>query len=123
MNTMQQMVRDFHRKCHSVSRDKPELPPPEMLLLRARLIVEEAGEFLKAATHQDMIEMIDALCDILYVTFGAADVMGVDLQPFFEEIQRSNMTKSDIDVSGKISKGVDYEPPNLLPILRSQEAT
>ncbi len=117
---MQQMVKDFHRKYDILSRDKITLPDPAILLLRSRLIVEEAGEFLNAATHQNLVEMIDALVDILYVTFGTADVMGVDLQPFFEEVQRSNMSKMGKDASGKIQKGPNYSPPDLVKVLQSQ---
>lgn len=117
---MQQMVKDFHLKFGNVSSSTVEIPSPSMLLLRSRLIVEESGEFLKAATHDDMIGMIDALCDILYVTFGTADSMGVDLEPFFNEVQRSNMSKEGNDSSGKICKGPNYSPPNLLPILIEQ---
>lgn len=120
MNPMQQMVQDFHRKYDNPSLDNPELPDDATLVLRARLIVEEAGEFLKAASHKDMIEMVDALCDILYVTFGTADVMGVDLEPFFNEVQRSNMTKEGKDDSGKIQKGPNYSPPDLRSILAHQ---
>jgi len=120
MNSMQQMVKDFHQKYDILSRDEITLPSPATLLLRSRLIVEEAGEFLSAATHQNIVEMIDALVDILYVTFGTADVIGVDLQPFFEEVQRSNMTKMGKDASGKIQKGPDYSPPDLVSVLQSQ---
>ena len=120
MNVMQSDVRAFHRKYLTISKNTPELPEAKMLLLRSRLIVEEAGEFLKASTHDDMIEIVDALCDILYVTFGAADALGVDLEPLFNEVQRSNMTKEGVDESGKIQKGPNYSPPNLAPILRSQ---
>lgn len=120
MNTMQKMVRDFHRKYDTISSDTVELPSAEMNMFRARLIVEEAGEFLKAATHKDVVEMVDALCDILYVTFGTADVMGVDLEPLFNEVQRSNMTKEGKDESGKIRKGPNYSPPDLRSLLIKQ---
>jgi len=106
-----------------LSRDEITLPDSSTLLFRSRLIIEEVSEFLNAATNQDMIEMIDALVDILYVTFGTADVMGVDLQPFFEEVQRSNMTKMGKDASGKIQKGMNYDPPQLSSILEKQSLT
>lgn len=121
MNPMQTMVHDFHNKCGVEGFIRPTVPDPRTLLLRARLIVEEAGEFLKAASHEDMVEMIDALCDILYVTFGTADVMGVDLEPFFNEVQRSNMTKEDKDASGKVRKGPDFSPPDLASILHQEK--
>lgn len=120
MNPMQQMVKEFHRKYNVHLSDKIALPSPATLLLRSRLIVEESGEFMEAATHGDMVGMIDALCDILYVTFGTADVMGVDLEPYFNEVQRSNMTKDGSDASGKICKGPNYSPPDLYSIYQKE---
>jgi len=120
MNPMQQMVKDFHRKYKVHLSDKISLPDPATLLLRTRLIVEESGEFIEAATHGNMVGMIDALCDILYVTFGTADVMGIDLEEYFNEVQRSNMTKAGSDASGKICKGPNYSPPDLHSIFEKQ---
>lgn len=115
---MQSQVNQFHKKCKVHTLDTPTVVDPALLLLRSRLIIEETGEFVSAATHGDLIGMIDALCDILFVTFGAADVMGIDIEPFFNEVCRSNMSKSaSSDASGKIVKGANYSPPFFEPIL------
>jgi predicted HAD superfamily Cof-like phosphohydrolase len=98
------------------------MPDAKTLLLRARLIEEEAAEFLKAASTEDMTGMVDALGDILYVTYGTAVVMGVDLGPVSAEIQRSNMTKDGggHDSGGKVMKGPDYSPPDIEKCLKDQ---
>src|SRR3712207_9578951 len=86
------MVAAFHRKFGAPPPDRPSLEgfPGD---LRVRLIEEEAAEFAKAVQDGDMVEMIDALCDLLYVTYGAAVDLGVDLEPFFAEVHRSNLAK------------------------------
>ena len=91
--------------------------------LRHELIHEEVDEFEEAMFNSDQVEMIDALCDILYVTYGAASAMGVDLEPFFDEVQRSNMTKVGLDGKvlkrddGKVLKPSTYSAPDLRGIL------
>jgi predicted HAD superfamily Cof-like phosphohydrolase len=117
----QAMVREFHRKYQSPARDTPILIDHKDRLRRARLIVSEAAEFLDAADQNDMIEMVDALADILVVTYGAAVEMGVDLEPVFKEVQRSNMSKDGgKDAGGKILKGPSFSPPEILRELRAQ---
>ncbi len=115
MNKTQQGVLGFHKKYNCAIQDVPTIPDVETLLLRSGLIVEEAGEFLKAARNNDMVEMTDALADLLYVTYGAAIVMGVDLEPISAEVQRSNMTKDGggHDSGGKVLKGPDFSPPDI----------
>jgi len=122
MNNEQQMVQDFHEKYGCEWNKTPIMPDDQVLLLRSRLIVDEAAEFLAAASQGDFKEMIDALCDILYVTYGAAVVMGVDLEPIFAEVQASNMTKDGggKDSSGKVEKGPLFRPPNIAGELEEQ---
>lgn len=122
MDIVQKNVYDFHKKYNCVALDKPTMPDAKTLLLRARLIEEEAAEFLKAASTEDMIGMVDALGDLLYVTYGTAVVMGVDLGPVSAEIQRSNMTKDGggHDSGGKVMKGPDYSPPDIEKCLKDQ---
>ena len=86
--------------------------------------MSEAAEFVECSDKSDLVGMIDALCDILVVTYGAAVELGVDLEPFFKEVQRSNMTKSqEKDAGGKIMKGPDYSPPDLESVLKQQQET
>ena len=68
--------------------------------------------------------MVDALADILVVTYGAAVEMGVDLEPIFREVHRSNMSKDGgKDAGGKILKGKGFSPPDILGELRRQGYT
>jgi len=122
MNTEQQMVKYFHTKFGCDIADKPVLVNDALLLLRSRLILDETAEFVAAASKHDFVEMIDALCDLLYVIYGAAVVLGVDLEPVFAEVQRSNMTKTGggKDTGGKVLKGKDFEEPNILGELIKQ---
>ncbi len=92
MSPEQRMVLEFHRKYDAPVGDVPRQISVKDRLRRARLIVSEAGEFLDAADKSDFIEMVDALADILVVTYGTAVEMGVDLEPVFAEVQRSNRT-------------------------------
>ena len=92
--------------------------------LRIDLIEEELEE-LKVAIHKrDLKETIDALTDILYVTYGAGHAFGVDLDKCFEEVQNSNMSKLGKDgkpifnENGKVMKGPNYFKPNLSQFLK-----
>ena len=87
--------------------------------LRIDLIEEELGELKEAIKKKDLQETIDALTDILYVTYGAGHAFGVNLDKCFEEVQNSNMSKLDDDGKpiyneiGKVMKGPNYFKPNL----------
>ena len=87
--------------------------------LRWDLIKEEVDELREAMDNHDMKETIDALTDILYVTYGAGHAFGVNLDKCFEEVQNSNMSKLDDDGKpiyndfGKVMKGPNYYKPNL----------
>lgn len=121
MNKEQQMVIDFHANFGCPNHGYPTLPSATSALLRSSLIVEEASEFLAAARNMDMNGMVDALVDLLYVTYAAAVVLGVDLEPIFKEVHRANMTKTgDTDLGGKIQKGKDWTPPDIAGELKRQ---
>jgi predicted HAD superfamily Cof-like phosphohydrolase len=122
MDKVQKGVYEFHSKYGCALSDKPIIPDHKTLLLRSRLIVEEAGEFMKAASIGDMDGMADALADLLYVTYGTAVVMGLDMEPICDEVQRSNMTKDGggKDSGGKIMKGPNFEEPQIDRCLREQ---
>ncbi len=86
----QEMVKAFHEHMgHPVAVHADA----EQLLFRSRLIVEEASEFVTAASQNNEADMIDALCDLLYVAFGTGVVMGVDLAEYFKKVQEKNMQK------------------------------
>ena len=87
--------------------------------LRISLISEELDELKKAISDNDIVEVADALTDILYVTYGAGHALGIDLDKCFNEVQNSNMSKLDeqgkpiYNNSGKVMKGPNYFKPNL----------
>ena len=122
MDIVQKGVYDFHKKYNCLYADNPTMPDCDILLLRSRLIVEEASEFLKAASNKDMVGMADAIADILYVTYGTAVVLGIDMEPICTEVQRSNMTKDGggQDLAGKVKKGPFFTPPDIKSKLKEQ---
>ena len=87
--------------------------------LRLDLISEELEELKNAMQGKDLLEVADALTDILYVTYGAGHAFGIDLDKCFDEVQNSNMSKLGSDgkpiynESGKVMKGPDYFKPDL----------
>ena len=98
---------------------KPSFNTDKVNKLRYDLIKEELDELKEAMENKDLLEVADALTDILYVTYGAGHAFGIDLDKCFEEVQNSNMSKLDIDnnpiynESGKVLKGPNYFKPNL----------
>ena len=97
--------------------------------LRKTLILEEAQEFAEAADAKDMALAVDALCDLLYVTFGTAVAMGINIKPFFDEVHRTNMLKfigGHRREDGKWMKPDGWRPPRIaemLDALRSDPTT
>ena len=87
--------------------------------LRVSLIKEELDELIEAMNKKDLVEVADALTDILYVTYGAGHAFGINLDECFEEVQNSNMSKLDnngkpiYNDSGKVMKGPNYFKPDL----------
>jgi predicted HAD superfamily Cof-like phosphohydrolase len=97
----------------------PTLPDFNVRELRLELILEEVEELVTAIDNEDLVEIADALTDILYVTYGAGHTFGIDLDACFDEVHRSNMSKLDENgkaiyrADGKVLKGPNYFPPNL----------
>ena len=98
---------------------KPSFSTDKINGLRYDLIKEELEELKVAMKNKDLLEVADALTDILYVTYGAGHAFGIDLDKCFKEVQSSNMSKLGqdgkpiYDVSGKVMKGPHYFKPNL----------
>jgi predicted HAD superfamily Cof-like phosphohydrolase len=119
VNKEQAMVAAFHRRFSNQPPDAPDLEhfPGQ---LRVSLIQEEADEFAAAVAAGDLVETVDALCDLLYVTYGAAVDLGVDLEPFFAEVHRSNMAKvgGTRRADGKWLKPASWTPPDIAGLLR-----
>jgi len=98
---------------------KPSLGTDKINKLRIDLIKEELSELTEAMNNKDLLEVADALTDILYVTYGAGHAFGINLDKCFEEVQNSNMSKLDdngkpiYNEDGKVMKGPKYFKPNL----------
>ena len=98
---------------------KPSFGTDKINKLRIDLIKEELEELTEAMDNKDLLEVADALTDILYVTYGAGHAFGVDLDMCFNEVQNSNMSKLDkngepiYNESGKVMKGPNYFKPDL----------
>ena len=98
---------------------KPSFSTDKINKLRIDLIKEELEELTEAMNNKDLLEVADALTDILYVTYGAGHAFGIDLDKCFDEVQNSNMSKLDKDGKpiynefGKVMKGPNYFKPDL----------
>ena len=100
-------------------KDKPSFSTDKINKLRIDLITEELEELAEAMKNKDLLEVADALTDILYVSYGAGHAFGINLDKCFEEVQNSNMSKLDengkpiYNESGKVMKGPNYFKPDL----------
>ena len=98
---------------------KPSFSTNKINSLRYDLIKEELEELNVAMENNDLLEVADALTDILYVTYGAGHAFGINLDKCFDEVQNSNMSKSDengkpiYNDAGKVMKGSNYFKPDL----------
>ena len=100
-------------------KNKPSFSSDKINKLRIDLIKEELEELTEAIKNKDLLEVADALTDILYVTYGAGHAFGIDLDKCFDEVQNSNMSKLDnngrpiYNNDGKVMKGPNYFKPDL----------
>ena len=105
-------------------KNKPSLSSDKINQLRISLIKEELDELKEAMNSKDLLEVADALTDLLYVTYGAGHAFGIDLDKCFEEVQNSNMSKLGDDGKpiynefGKVMKGPNYFKPNLIKYIK-----
>jgi len=118
-----EMVENFMRVFKQEVHDKPILPDWNISALRLDLITEEVKELEVALANENLVDIADALTDILYVTYGAGHAFGIDLDACFHEVHLSNMSKLGPDEKpiyredGKVLKGPDYFDPDLESIL------
>ena len=112
-------VKTFMETFGQEVKTKPSFSSDKINTLRYDLIKEELEELKIAMENKDLLEVADALTDILYVTYGAGHAFGIDLDKCFEEIQSSNMSKLGEDgkpiynEAGKVMKGPKYFKPDL----------
>ena len=114
-----QKVKTFMQTFGQEVKLKPSFSSEKINDLRYNLIKEELDELKQAMDDKDLLEVADALTDILYVTYGAGHAFGINLDKCFKEVQESNMSKLGLDgkpiynESGKVMKGPNYFKPDL----------
>ena len=112
-------VRTFMKTFGQEVKTKPSFSSDKINKLRIDLIKEELDELQEAMKNNDLLEVADAITDILYVTYGAGHAFGIDLDKCFDEVQNSNMSKLDengkpiYNDAGKVMKGPNYFKPDL----------
>ena len=112
-------VGEFMKTFGQEVKSKSSLSSDKINILRINLIEEELDELKQAINQKNLLEVADALTDILYVTYGAGHAFGINLDKCFEEVQNSNMSKLDengkpiYNESGKVMKGPNYFKPDL----------
>ena len=117
-------VKTFMKTFGQDVKTKPSFSTDKINSLRYDLIKEELEELKVAMENKDLLEVADALTDILYVTYGAGHAFGINLDKCFEEVQSSNMSKLGEDNkpiyndSGKVMKGPKYFKPNLTKFIK-----
>ena len=114
-----QKVKIFMETFGQEVKTQPSFSSEKINNLRYNLIKEELDELKKAMDNKDLLEVADALTDILYVTYGAGIAFGIDLDKCFDQVQKSNMSKLGNDgrpiynKAGKVMKGPNYFKPDL----------
>ena len=118
-------IADFHLATGTPILDKPEFPSQERIDLRHRLIEEEWIEYQEAVAARDIVEVADAIGDMIVVLVGTALEFGIPLSEVWDEIHRSNMAKVDPDTGfvrrrddGKILKPEGWTPPDIASVLK-----
>ena len=119
-----QKVKNFMETFGQEVKSRPSLSSDKINNLRYNLIKEELDEFKQALEDNNLLEVADALTDILYVTYGAGHAFGINLDACFDEVQNSNMSKLGNDGKpiyndqGKVLKGPNYFKPDLSKFIK-----
>ena len=114
----QRAVAEFHADLHLPLAEQPTMLAPNRLRFRCSLLEEEVEELREAANQENWLAITDALVDILYFTYGTAVEMGLDLQPFFDEVHRANLAKTPAQHGEKPAKPAHWSPPDLERVFR-----
>jgi len=123
---VQDMVLEFHETYGMGIEGKPTLDI-QTKTMRMSLILEEVEEYVRGLLNEDIVEVADALADLVYVVYGAAIEHGIDLNEVIKEVHRSNMSKLHHETNepiyredGKVLKGEKYFPPDIEKVLNNQ---
>jgi predicted HAD superfamily Cof-like phosphohydrolase len=116
------MVQEFHKQFEIHVSPTPSIPDEPTQLLRKRLIQEEFDELQEAMREKDLSSIAKELADLLYVVYGTAVSLGIDMEPVFQEVHRSNMSKvgGHKREDGKWVKPPTYSPAQLDDLLAAQ---
>jgi len=122
MTDEQTMVQDFHRKFEILVQTSPANLTDETQQLRVRLIQEEFDELKESMATGNLASVAKEMADLLYVVYGTAVSYGIDMEPVFQEVHRSNLSKVGgyKRADGKWMKPPTYSPAKLEPILEAQ---
>jgi predicted HAD superfamily Cof-like phosphohydrolase len=122
MTEEQAMVEAFHRTFDIVTNPVPTVVDGRTRELRIALIREEFDELKEALAAQNLSSIAKEMADLLYVVYGTAVSYGIDMDPVFREVHRSNMSKlgGSKREDGKWIKPATYSPARIEPILREQ---
>lgn len=122
MYEAQQMVFEFHKEFDIHIAHTPTVPDEKTKALRVRLIQEEFDELKEAFEEKNLHNIAKEMADLLYVVYGTAVSYGIDMEPVFQEVQRSNMSKVGgyKREDGKWVKPATYSPADIKPIVERQ---
>ncbi len=124
MTNEQAMVEEFHSKFDILAQAVPTELNQDTKQLRVRLIQEEFDELKEAMASGNLAAVAKEMADLLYVTYGTAVSYGIDMEPVFQEVHRSNLSKVGgyKRADGKWVKPPTYSPADIDPILEAQRA-
>jgi predicted HAD superfamily Cof-like phosphohydrolase len=123
MNNPYNSLWEFHEAFDLTRSKTTQFPDRDVRKLRIELLREEWEEYLDGESNDDLVEIADALADIVYIAYGTAVSYGIPLDEIFDEVHSSNMSKLCDDGKpvyrddGKVLKGPRYRPPNVQSIL------
>lgn len=122
MTDEQAMVKAFHNKFEIVAQTVPADVNEETKQLRIRLIQEEFDELKEAMATGNLATVAKEMADLLYVTYGTAVSYGIDMEPVFREVHRSNLSKIGgyKRADGKWVKPPTYSPADIESLLEVQ---
>jgi predicted HAD superfamily Cof-like phosphohydrolase len=122
MRVSQEKVGAFHDKHAYANAEKPTLITGPEADVRYKVMREELEEYMRAQDRGDLVEVADAIADLLYTVLGTAVVHGIDMQPIFDEVHRSNMTKDAAPPNepNRPFKGAAFERPRIAELLMIQ---